>query len=133
MAINVVKINPITIYEDERGWLAECFRSDNINITPEMSYFSYTKYNEIRGPHKHIYQTDFFVFIGPGNFKLYLWDNQPRSKTRGKNIEIIVGESNPVSVIVPPQIVHGYKSISKSGSFSINYPNKLYKGVGKKR
>lgn len=96
-----------------------------------MSYISYTKFNTARGPHEHKFQSDFFVFIGPGDFELYLWDNRKDSETYGKDMKIIVGESNKVSVIVPPGVVHGYKSISKQGSLSINLPNKLYKGKNK--
>ena len=35
-------------------------------------------------------------------------------------------------VLVPPGVVHGYKAITSSGSFSINLPDKLYAGEGKK-
>ena len=50
----------------------------------------------------------------------------------GDKIVMDVGEENNVSVIVPPGIVHGYKSVSKNGSFSINLPDKLYGGAGRK-
>ncbi len=96
-----------------------------------MSYVSHTKANIVRGPHEHKYQTDFFIFIGPGDFELYLWDNREVSKTYGKHIKMVVGESNMVSVRVPPGVVHGYKSISKEGSISINLPDKLYRGENK--
>ena len=97
-----------------------------------MSYASFTNFGKIRGPHEHEYQTDFFVFIGPGDFELFLWDNRKDSKTYKKHEKLIVGESNSVNVLVPPGVVHGYKPISKCGSLSINLPDKLYKGEGKK-
>jgi dTDP-4-dehydrorhamnose 3,5-epimerase len=48
-------------------------------------------------------------------------------------MEIIGGEDNPISLIVPPGVVHGYKNISQEvDSMVINYPDKLYRGRDKK-
>jgi dTDP-4-dehydrorhamnose 3,5-epimerase len=129
--IHDVIISPISTYEDERGWLKEIYRLDEHHFQVAMSYVSWTKYRTVRGPHEHVYQTDFFVFIGPGDFKLYLWDNRKDSPTYQEKMMVIAGESHPISVKVPPGVVHGYKSISPSGSFSINLPDTLYKGRNK--
>lgn len=132
--IKGVVIKKLSRNQDSRGWLTEIYRQDeNKEIKPVMSYLSHTNFNAIRGPHEHTKQTDFFIFPGPGDFELYMWDNRKDSPTYGKHMKVVVGENNKVSVLVPPGIVHGYKSISKDGSFSINLPNKLYKGEGKKQ
>lgn len=130
--INGVFIRAIKRFEDERGWLSEIYRSDEDNLKPVMCYVSFTRFNAIRGPHEHKKQSDYFLFMGSGDFELYLWDNRKRSKTFGKSMKITLGESNKAAVLVPPGVVHGYKSISKQGSFSINLPNRLYKGKYKK-
>ena len=129
--IKDIKIKKLGKFEDERGWLTEIYRKDSDNFQAVMSYISYTKFNVVRGPHEHKNQADFFVFVGPGDFELHLWDNRKDSETYGQHEKIIVGETNKVSVIVQPGIVHGYKSISKEGSISINLPDKLYKGENK--
>jgi dTDP-4-dehydrorhamnose 3,5-epimerase len=129
--INNVVIKKINKYEDERGWLAEIYRSDEINYKPVMAYFSVTKPGIIRGPHEHIYQSDYFIFVGPGDFELYLWDRRKDSQTNGKYMKIEVGENNPTLVIVPPGVVHGYKCVSKIPAYSINLPDKLYRGEKK--
>jgi len=130
--IKGVIIRKLKLYDDTRGWLAEIYRNDEQNLNVAMSYVSHTDFNQIRGPHEHKYQTDFFVFFVYGDFELYLWDNRKDSETYGEEIKLIVGQSNKVSVIVPPGVIHGYKSISKEGSMSINLPDKLYAGKGKK-
>jgi len=130
--IKGVIIKTLTTHSDDRGWLAEIYRTDDDQLLPVMGYVSHTKRGVIRGPHEHVAQTDFFVFIGPGDFELHLWDNRKDSETFTNKINIIVGESNKVSVIVPPGVVHGYKSISNPGSLSINLPDKLFAGTGKK-
>ncbi|MBU0536213.1 MAG: dTDP-4-dehydrorhamnose 3,5-epimerase family protein [Nanoarchaeota archaeon] len=130
--IKGIIIKDLNKNEDQRGWLSEVYRKDENNFKPVMTYVSFTNFGQKRGPHEHRLQSDFFVFLGPGDFELYLWDNRKDSPTFGENMKVVVGENNKVSVVVPPGVVHGYKAISKSGSLSINLPDKLYKGENKK-
>ena len=130
--IDGVVITEIKRYSDERGWLSEIYRRDDNGFQVQMSYVSFTNHGIVRGPHEHKSQSDFFVFIGPGDFELHLWDNRKDSKTKGEHVKMILGESKPASVLIPPGVVHGYKSISKDGSCSLNLPDSLYKGEGKK-
>lgn len=130
--IEGVVIKEIGKYNDERGWLAEIFRRDEFNFDPAMAYVSLTNPGIIRGPHEHVAQSDCFVFLGPGTFRLFLWDRRETSKTNKESLEIEVGAENPTMVIVPPGVVHGYKCISDIPALSINMPDKLYKGEGKK-
>lgn len=120
--------------KDSRGWLVETFRKDELDAKtfPAMSYVSMTKPGVVRGPHEHAKQTDIFVFIGPGNFELHLWDNRKKSSDFGKSWKKRFGESNPTLVVVPPGVVHGYKNISKKEAWCLNFPNKLYAGKNKK-
>lgn len=127
-----VIIKKLERYSDDRGWLTEIFRHDELNFTPLMSYVSLTKPGIIRGPHEHVKQSDCFVFLGPGTFRLYLWDRRADSATFESSLEIELGENNPSLVIVPPGVVHGYKCISDYPALSINLPDTLYKGEGKK-
>lgn len=131
--IKDVIIKKIDKYADERGWLAEIWRRDELTgFDPAMGYLSLTKPGVIRGPHEHVSQSDCFIFLGPGNFRLYLWDRREDSVTKGEEMKIEVGADNPTLVVVPPGVVHGYKCISDEPALSINLPDKLYKGEGKK-
>ena len=133
--ISGVFIEKLNRFIDKRGFLLETVREDDlpVGIRPVMSYISYTKPGVTRGPHEHQEQTDIFCFMGPGNFKIKLWDNRKESKTYRCCMEIIGGEDNPIRVIVPPGVVHGYKNISKEvDGMVLNYPDKLYRGWGKK-
>jgi len=130
--IKGVVIKELKKNEDERGWLIEVFRNDEVNYRPVMSYVSKTLPGVVRGPHEHIFQSDCFIFVGPGDFELHLWDRRDKSTTKGEYVKIKGGEKNPLMVIVPPGVVHGYKCVSDTPAFSINFPDKLYKGVGKK-
>lgn len=127
-----VIIRQLNKYEDARGWLAEIWRDDEIKYRPVMGYVSITKPGVVRGPHEHEKQSDCFVFFGPGNFELYLWDRREGSATEGEYLKEIFGEQNPVLVIVPPGVVHGYKCVGDQDGWCINLPDKLYKGKDKK-
>jgi len=121
-----VIIKKIEKNNDQRGWLGEIFRSDEFEYNPAMGYVSVTNPGVARGPHEHKDQADFFVFIGPGNFELHLWNKS------GDYKKLEVGETNPAAVLVPPGIIHGYKCVSKTPGWVINLPDKLYKGQDKK-
>lgn len=130
--IDGVIVKELKKFEDERGWLAEIYRDDEDDHKPAMSYISVTMPGKTRGPHEHIEQTDLFIFPGPGNFEVYLWDRRERSTTRDQHMKFEVGESRPAAVIVPPGVVHGYKCVSDVSALSFNLPDKLYKGKDKK-
>ena len=137
--IDGVIIKKIDKFKDARGWLVEFWRSDEMkDFKPAMAYVSMTKPGMVRGPHEHVYQSDCFVFVGPGSFHLHLWDARTETHRHGpsktaKQYEVIrVGEKNPSLVIVPPGVVHGYKCVSKTEGVIINIPDKLYAGEGKK-
>jgi len=133
-SIDGVIWKPLRKFEDDRGWLCEMFRHDEVppEFHPVMAYISLTEPGVARGPHEHVNQADFFCFLGPGNFKIYLWDNRPKSATfQARQVEI-VGAGNPMSLIVPPGVIHAYKNISNEPGLVFNCPNRLYKGPGRK-
>ncbi len=83
-SIDGVIWKPLSHYHDARGWLCELFRHDEIpaEFHPVMAYISMTKPGVARGPHEHVDQADCFCFLGPSNFKVYLWDSSPRRRRR---------------------------------------------------
>lgn len=132
-SIDGVVLKPLTRYSDSRGWLVELYREDEVEAAhhPVMAYVSETLPGIARGPHEHVDQSDYFAFFGPGDFKLYLWDSREDSPTYRRRQSLIVGESNPTGVIVPPGVVHAYKNVSDVPGWVFNAPNRLYAGEGR--
>lgn len=128
--IEDVLVRPLKKFVDERGWLAELWRTDNVDdaIRPVMTYVSQTEPGVTRGPHEHEAQTDYFCFLGPGNFKVYLWDNRPDSPDYNVYQTFVVGQDSPSVVVVPHGVVHAYKNVSSVPGIVINCPNQLYAG-----
>ncbi len=132
--INGVVVKILGKYSDQRGWLIETFRNDELltEFHPVMSYISMTNPQVARGPHEHVEQADLFAFIGPSTFKIYLWDNRKDSSTYLHKMIITAGEDEPKSILVPPGIVHAYKNIGNELGMVTNYPNRLFMGLEKK-
>jgi dTDP-4-dehydrorhamnose 3,5-epimerase len=131
--IEGVIVKQLTKFVDGRGWLSEFFRGDELppGFAPAMGYVSVTKPGVARGPHEHVHQADLFCFLGPGDFKIALWDNRQSSATYCNRMELFFGADSPGAVIVPPGVVHGYMCVSAEQGWVINCPDQLYKGRGK--
>lgn len=131
--IDGVVWKPIAFFADARGWLAELFRDDDVpaEYRPVMAYVSMTTPGVSRGPHEHVEQADYFCFIGPGVFRVYLWDARPGSPTFGHKEVKDVGDGAAFALIVPPGVVHAYKNVSDANGIVFNAANALYAGEGR--
>jgi dTDP-4-dehydrorhamnose 3,5-epimerase len=132
--IEGVIVRNLVKYVDDRGWLTEVFREDELSqeYLPLMGYISMTHPGIVRGPHEHVDQADNFGFMGPSNFKVYLWDNRKKSPTYMVKQVLRVGEDAPTSILIPPGVVHAYKNIGDKPGMVLNFPNRLFAGSGKK-
>lgn len=132
--IEGVIVKHLVKFIDERGWLTETFRHDGLEeqYFPVMGYISMTNVDVARGPHEHVDQSDNFAFIGPSNFKIYMWDNRKNSPTYMVRQILFAGEDAPKSVLIPPGVVHAYKNVGGKQGMVVNSPNRLFAGKGKK-
>jgi dTDP-4-dehydrorhamnose 3,5-epimerase len=128
--IDGVVVKPVRKFVDDRGWLAELFRHDELGAEfyPVMSYISVAEPGVQRGPHEHVDQADLFCFVGPSNFKVRMWDNRPESPTYRSVMTVYAGQDAPTSVIVPKGVVHAYKNVGSVPGTVLNCPNRLYMG-----
>jgi dTDP-4-dehydrorhamnose 3,5-epimerase len=119
--------------DDSPGWRLELFRDDELpgEHRPMMSRLTMTLPGQTRGPHEHQQQSDLLIFVGSGDFKLYLWDSRRDSQSYKVRQVAVVGESNRQAVIVPPGVVHAYRNISNVPGLVFSAPNRLYAGWGR--
>lgn len=131
--IEGVAIRELRQFLDERGWLMELFREDELprELRPLMGYLSVTKPGIVRGPHEHKVQSDQFIFFGSSIFRLYLWDNRADSQTHLHFWHGDFGPDLPAAVVVPPGVVHAYKNIGTVDGMVFNIPNQLFAGHGR--
>jgi dTDP-4-dehydrorhamnose 3,5-epimerase len=133
--IDGLVLEPLKQYSDQRGWLVELFRDDDLGATnrPVMAYVSMTLPGVARGPHEHREQADRFCILGPSSFKLYLWDNRTGSSTYRNRQCLVAGEENPLSIVIPPGVAHAYKNVGDQPGLVYNLPDQLYAGWQRKQ
>ena len=131
--IEGVLVREIRKLVDERGWLAEIFRQDDLatEYHPVMAYVSMSLPGVTRGPHMHFDQSDLFAFIGSSDFKINIWDTRRASPTYGREMSILAGENQLFMILIPKGLVHAYKNIGEKPGLVMNSPNRLYAGQGK--
>ncbi|MBK9154770.1 MAG: dTDP-4-dehydrorhamnose 3,5-epimerase family protein [Chloracidobacterium sp.] len=132
--IKGVQAYRIEKFADDRGWLAELFRNDELDreFHPAMAYVSFTKPGVTRGPHEHREQADLFCFFGPSTFELRMWDNRQGSESQNHLMTIVAGQDDPMVIIIPAGVVHAYRNIGGTDGMVINCPNRLYMGAGRR-
>lgn len=130
---DVVHIDEIKTYVDNRGLLSEVFRSDDKNSEGiQQCYISETGPYVCRGPHQHSVeffndtkQTDNFI-SWKNRMVYYFYD--PVTKT-GKHF--ITDPSKIYRLQVPSPIVHSYRNLDDKSCNTLNFPTALFKGKDK--
>jgi len=106
-----VKIRPLEIIPDERGMIMKMIRSDDEDFQGFGEiYFSVVYPNVVKGWHIHKKMTLNYAVIH-GMVKLVLYDDRPRSPTKGEVQEMFLGPENYKLVTIPPMVWNGFKGI----------------------
>ena len=128
--INGVKIQPIALWPDDRGYflevarmgqgLAASFPAESTQVSAALSYPGI-----IKAFHYHLHQTDLWV-PAAGMFQVTLVDLRPESRTFGRKNTIYVGALKPWQILIPPGVGHGYKVIGEQPAILVYVTNRLY-------
>ncbi|MBI4712006.1 MAG: dTDP-4-dehydrorhamnose 3,5-epimerase family protein [Planctomycetes bacterium] len=119
----VKKLNPIP---DERGRVMEILRSDDPFFKKFGQMYVTTAYpGVVKAWHYHKIQTDYFSVVA-GMMKVVLYDPRPGSPTKGEVNEFFMGIYNPMLLVIPPMVYHGFKCISEKEAIMLNCPSEPY-------
>lgn len=113
-------IKNIEKHTDERGWLVEILRDDEIKEEIKQVYFSTSKPGVIRGNHYHKHKIEWFSVV-KGKAKLFLEDNESN-----KREELILSDDNPSIVKITPNIVHAIQNIGDDEMYLIVIVNEVF-------
>lgn len=114
------ELKNIEKHTDERGWLVEILRDDEIQEAIKQIYFSTSKLGAIRGNHYHKRKVEWFSVV-KGKAKLVLEDNESKEKA-----EVILSDDKPAIVKVPPNISHAIQNISDDEMYLIVIVNEVF-------
>ena len=124
--IKGIQTKALKVVADERGRLFEMLRRDDPLFRKfGQVYCTTVNPGVVKGWHYHKKQTDHFVCVS-GMIKLVAYDGRKGSPTRGTVNEFFIGVHNPMLVMIPPYVLHGFKGISSHEALVINVPDEPY-------
>jgi len=124
-----VKIYPLTLHEDSRGWLLKILMQPQIpgDKTFGEIYVTVARSGAVKGGHYHKTATEWFCVI-QGKGKLTL-----QERDSGRRMEIFMGEDgpkdkrpSPFGVLIPPNIIHAIRNIGEEPLYLLVYTDKVY-------
>jgi len=107
--IQGVAIKKLVKHSDDRGSFMEILRNDD-KMLKKFGQTSYTVTypGVIKAFHYHKKQDDIW-FVASGMAQVVLYDMRKKSKTYKETQVIYAGEDNPVLILIPVGVAHGYR------------------------
>lgn len=129
--IDGVKIIPLKQIPDERGKIMHMLKSTDPHFSKFGEvYFSVAFPGIVKAWHRRTTMTSNLAVIF-GKVKWVLYDERPDSPTRGKLMELFLGEDNYHLLQIPPGITSGYKTYGTTVSIVANCTDEAHRDDGK--
>jgi len=108
-AIHDVIVKQLITHSDDRGYFREVVREDD-HLLRHFGQSSITKTypGVIKAFHWHNNQDDLW-YVVDGMARVVLYDRRPDSPTAGVTQVVYAGEDNPVVILIPIGVAHGYQ------------------------
>lgn len=116
--IDGVVLRPLITHSDERGYFRELIRSTDDFFAEGFGQWSVSEMYQgvIKAWHIHEKQTDWW-YVARGTLRVVLHDMRENSSTRGKTMEVLLGENHdPVILKIPAGVAHGCKCLNGPAS-----------------
>lgn len=118
-----IEIIPRKKIEDSRGWFLKVITGKENGLpayTGEI-YTVFSKNGASRGGHYHIQATEWFTLLqGKSNLELY-------DILTHERLTILLDINNPITIVVPPNVVHRFDAIEQQPFLLLAYTDILYK------
>lgn len=117
-----IEIIPRKRIEDNRGWFLKVITGKENGLpayTGEI-YIVSSENGASRGGHYHIQATEWFTLLqGKSNLELY-------DILTHERLTILLDISKPITIVVPPNVVHRFDAIEKNQFLLLAYTDMLY-------
>jgi dTDP-4-dehydrorhamnose 3,5-epimerase len=128
--ISGVVLDTLKLWPDDRGYFLEVARLGqgpaahfDLKTTQISSALSYP--GIIKAFHYHRHQTDLWAPCS-GMLQVGLVDLRPDSPTFMQRNTLYVGTLNPLQILIPPGVGHGYKVIGEQAAVLVYMTNQHY-------
>ena len=117
-----VEINRLDTKKDERGWLAEIIRKEELVRSKEFGQFMVTTANPgyVKGNHYHARKFEWFCVL-KGEARLILVNNQS-----GEREELMLRGNQLKTVRVPPQVSHAIENVGTEMVYVLIYTDEPF-------
>lgn len=125
--IDGVQTKKLKVIPDSRGYLMEMMRADDPFFESFGQVYVTVCYpGAVKGWHYHNVQNDHWVIVS-GDAKVALFDRRPDSPTKGELDEFFMGERNPLLLVIPAGVLHGFTALGGKPAMLMNVPDQVYR------
>jgi len=114
------KIKEIELHVDERGWLVEMLKRNELKEDIKQIYVATVKLGQVRGNHYHLKKKEWLFIVG-GKVELYLEDLKTKER-----ICLKVSSKKPKVITIFPKIAHAVKNSGKEIVYLVSAQNTIY-------
>jgi len=124
--IHDVVVKKLATYSDDRGYFREILREDD-RLLRHFGQTSFTKTypGVIKAFHWHEDQDDIW-YVADGMARVVMYDRRADSPTKGVTQVVYAGEDNPVIILIPSGIAHGYQVLGPKPVMLFYHVTKVY-------
>ncbi len=124
--IHDVVVKKLITHPDDRGYFREILRDDD-NMLRRFGQTAVTKTypGVIKAFHWHEDQDDVWYVVS-GMARVVLFDRRKNSPSAGQTQVIFAGDDNPVSILIPTGIAHGYQVLGTEPMVMFYHVTKSY-------
>lgn len=124
--IEGVQVKKLVRHCDDRGFFMEILRDDDSVFTVfGQASMTRTYPGVVRAFHYHEHQDDLW-FFPVGEVQAVLHDLRENSPTRGETNVFFMGESNPILLLIPRMVAHGYRVLGERPSVMVYFTTNAY-------
>lgn len=124
--IKDVIVKKLLRHPDDRGFFMEILRDDE-DLLKRFGQASMSKSypGVIKAFHYHERQDDIW-FFPVGNAQVVLYDLREDSPTKGETSVFYMGEDNPIVVVIPKGVAHGYRVLGNEPACIVYFTTESY-------
>ena len=126
--IEGVMVKKLVKHCDDRGFFAELIRDDEPELLSRFGQASWSMSypGVIKAFHYHEKQDDLWFFPS-GNAQVILYDLREDSPTKGETDVYYMGEENPIMLLIPKGVAHGYRVLGQKPATIIYFTTEFYR------
>ncbi|MFH1181018.1 MAG: WxcM-like domain-containing protein [bacterium] len=114
------KIKKLKVHLDDRGWLVELLKADQIEKPVKQIHISSINPGYVRGNHYHLKRMEWF-FVIAGETELGLEDIKTKKKVRFK-----LSSKNPRVITIFPRVAHAVKNIGQGMAYFVSAQSDIF-------